>query len=114
MLTTEALRAFGADTAGGLNRCLGNEVFYLGLVKQFAFDDKTEKLAAAAASGNLDEAFSLAHNLKGSSGNLGLTPLYGPISEMTDELRARKDIDYSGFLAKIQEKMEELRKLCCD
>ena len=114
MLTTEALRKYGADTADGLSRCLGNEGFYLGLVKRFAFEDKAEQLASAIASGNLDEAFSLAHNLKGSSGNLGLTPLYKPISEMTDELRARKDIDYSEYLSEIRVNLEELRVLCGD
>lgn len=114
MLTIESLQKYGADTADGLNRCLNNEGFYLGLVKKFAFENNTEKLASAVSSGNLDEAFSLAHNLKGSSGNLGLTPLYGPISEMTDELRSRRDIDYSGYLAEIQKKLEELRKLCSD
>ncbi len=114
MLTIEALQDYGANTADGLSRCLNNEGFYLGLVRRFAFEDKAEKLAAAVSSGNLEEAFSLAHNLKGSSGNLGLTPLYEPISKMTDELRARNEIDYSGYLTEIQKKLEELRELCCD
>ena len=111
MLTIENLRDFGADTEEGLKRCFDNETFYLGLVKRFAEDNKAEKLAAAIGKKDYKEGFELAHNLKGSSGNLALTPIYKPVSEMTELLRSGTDTDYSMYVNTICEKMDQLASL---
>ena len=67
MLTVEALRAFGADTEDGLNRCMGNEGFYLKLVGRVLEDKNFEVLAESIARQDLDSAFDAAHSLKASS-----------------------------------------------
>ena len=49
--------------------------------------------------------------IKGVAGNLGLTPLYEVASEMTELLRAGKDIDYSIHLKEILHKRDVLIKM---
>ena len=111
MLTVNALRDFGANTAEGLGRCLNNEAFYLRLVNMALDDAGFAKLAAALESGDKKGAFEAAHSLKGVLGNLALTPLYVPVSEVTELLRAEEDADYSACLAGILAKRDELLAL---
>ena len=101
MLTVEALRACGANTEEGLGRCMKNEAFYLRLVNMALDDAGFGKLADAVAAGDKTAAFEAAHSLKGVMGNLALTPVYAPVSEMTELLRASADADYQGYLDKI-------------
>ena len=65
----------------------------------------------AIDAGDLNTAFERAHSLKGVMGNVALTPLFEPISEITEELRARNDIDYSGYLDRIFTELEKFRSL---
>ena len=44
-------------------------------------------------------------------GNVGLTTLFEPIAEMTEELRARKDMDYSGYIETISAELGKVRAL---
>ena len=101
MLTVEALRACGANTAEGLGRCMNNEAFYLRLVNMALDDAGFGKLAEAVASSDKKAGFEAAHALKGVMGNLALTPIYAPVSEMTELLRASADADYQSYLDKI-------------
>ena len=112
MLSIETLRDFGASVDEGLERCLNKEDFYLRLVSNVLDDEGFEKLNSALAQNDLDAAFEAAHSLKGSTGNLALTPLYEVLQEVTELLRARKEMDYTEYLKKINEKRQELKQLC--
>ena len=94
MLTIETLNEFGVNTKEGLTRCMNNEKFYFKMLKMGLASDQFEKLGAALESNKLDEAFESAHALKGVLGNLALTPIYNPLAEMTELLRAKKSEDY--------------------
>ncbi len=111
MITLDALRAYGANVDEGLARCMNMEAFYLKLVNSLKGDPKPEQLKEAIGRGDLDAAFELAHSLKGTYGNLSLTPLYRPIQEITDLLRARTDTDYGPLLAEITEQKDKLEAL---
>lgn len=111
MLTIDGLKAFGADTQNGLERCMNNEAFYLKLVTKCASDTSCEKLKEAISAGDLNAAFETAHSMKGVYGNLALTPLYESVSEITELLRAGTQTDYAPYVAKITEKFEELKKM---
>ena len=89
MITIDSLKAFGADTADGLQRCLNMESFYLDLVNSVKTDKGLDELKDFLNAGDLDNAFEKAHALKGMYGNLSLTPIYKPLSELTDLLRNR-------------------------
>ena len=105
MLTIEMLEEFGVNTKEGLTRCMNNQTFYFKMLKMGLSNDSFEKLESAIAAGNLDEAFESAHALKGVLGNLALTPIYTPLADMTEMLRAKKTADY----AKIYKPILELR-----
>lgn len=112
MLTVDKLRDYGADVEDGLKRCLNNETFYLTMVSK-AMQDTTpyDRLAEALAENDLDRAFETAHALKGVLGNLSLTPLFNPVAQTSDLLKARTKTDYSGLLAEIIRKKDELVSL---
>ena len=89
MLTVDTLKACGANTAEGLARCFNNEAFYLRLVRMGLADANFDRLSAAMAAGDASAAFEAAHALKGSIGNLALTPIYEPVSALTELLRGK-------------------------
>ena len=111
MMTIDKLKELGADTADGLARCLNNEEFYMKLVGMALQDDGFEKLEEAVKNGDFEEGFERAHALKGVLGNVSLTNLYEPIAEITEELRARNDIDYAPYLEKIASELAKYREL---
>ena len=111
MLTIDALREFGANVDEGLQRCMNNEAFYFRLIGMAVNDEGFEKLQNAIDNSDLDAAFEAAHALKGILGNLSLTPIFAPVSEMTELLRSREERDYSGMLAEILGQREALKAL---
>ena len=111
MLTMDALRRFGANTEEGLGRCLNNEGFYLELVNMELGDENFEKLAASLERGDWKTAFEAAHSLKGSLGNLALTPIYAPVAELTEKLRGGREVDFAALLAEILSQREALSAL---
>ena len=111
MLTLDALKELGANTEEGLGRCMGKEDFYLRMVGMALGDDGFEKLEAAVKSGDLDEGFERAHALKGILTNVALTSLAEPVIEITEDLRARTDKDYSEILATIDAELAKYRAL---
>ncbi|MBS7263344.1 MAG: Hpt domain-containing protein [Eubacteriales bacterium] len=108
-MTLEALKQWGANVEEGMKRCLNNEGFYLSLVGRILPDDRLARLEGALNEKDFTKAFELAHALKGMYGNLSLTPLYAPISEMTELLRAKTDMDYTALLERAK---EQFKKLC--
>ncbi|MCR4946585.1 MAG: Hpt domain-containing protein [Lachnospiraceae bacterium] len=100
MITIDSLKSFGADTADGLQRCLNMESFYLDLVNSVKTDKGLDELKDFLDAGDLDNAFEKAHALKGMYGNLSLTPIYTPLSELTDLLRSRETGDRQSIIEK--------------
>ena len=111
MLTLEKLNEFGVDTKEGLTRCMNNQKFYFRMISMGLSNDSFEKLGKALEENNLDEAFEAAHALKGVLGNLALTPIYTPLSEMTEMLRAKKTADYTAMYAPIMEMRNQLLQM---
>ncbi len=112
MITLDALKEFGADTEKGLGMCMGNEALYLRLVGSVPKEPKFDGLRKSLEEKDYDAAFEAAHALKGVFGNLSLTPLFDKASVITEHLRSRTDMDYSGLVAELSEEMEKLAKLC--
>ena len=111
MLTIDALKQLGCETDDGLSRCMGNEAFYFKLIGKVIDDKNFQALEDAVAAKDLDKAFDAAHSLKGVLGNLALTPVYQPVYEITELLRERRDVDYSGYLKTISDKRKEIAAL---
>lgn len=112
MLTMEALKAYGADTAQGLARCMNNEDFYLRLVGMELGDRNFDKLSQALKEGDAKAGFEAAHALKGAVGNLALTPIYEPVCKLTELLRGQDDVPDTGdLLPQIQNAFAGLKAL---
>ena len=107
-MTLDDLREYGANVDEGLARCLGNEEFYLRLVASLKGDAGFDALKSALEAHDLEGAFAAAHSLKGSLGNLSLTPLYEPVYEITELLRTGTEMDYSEIMATIEKRRDEL------
>ena len=107
----EDLVAYGANVDEGLSRCLGKEDFYLRLVDTLRNDDGFDKLADTIAAKDYKTAFEIAHSLKGSLGNLAITPLYEPVCEITELLRSESDVDYSALLETVSTEAAKLKAL---
>ena len=88
-MTLEALRAFGANTAEGMERCLNDEPFYLEMVAMTLADGNFDTLKAAMEAGDARAAFTAAHALKGAVGNVALTPVFEPLCALTELLRGK-------------------------
>lgn len=86
-MTLESLKAYGANTDEGLNRCMNNEAFYLRMVGMALKDRNFDALETAVKAEDARAAFEAAHALKGSIGNVALTPIYEPICALTELLR---------------------------
>ena len=111
MITIDTLKEFGADVNEGMARCLNKEDFYLKMVNMGINDPRFASLKDVLASGNLDAAFEQAHALKGVLGNLALTPIFKPVSEMTELLRSRTDTDYMPLYNEMKAQYDRLLAL---
>ena len=112
MITIEKLKAFGANTEEGLGRCMGNEALYLRLVATIPAEKNFDKLKTSIESNNLDEAFDAVHALKGVLGNLALTPMFDMAVKITEPLRSRTAMDYSGMVSELLNLRDKLSELC--
>lgn len=113
-MTLDDLRAYGANVDEGLGRCMGMEAVYLRLVGTIASEQNFGRLQEAIAAGDLDSAFEAAHALKGVLGNLSLTPLFDPMSELCEALRAsnrQPGFDYAPLMGTITERLEQFKAL---
>ena len=114
MLTIDGLKALGANTEEGLNRCMNMEAFYLRMVETGLRDEGFHKLPLAVEAGDTKTAFECAHALKGTMANLALYPISQPVSELTELLRQGKPGDYQGLVQKILEEYGKFMKLIED
>ncbi len=108
MVTIDLLNEFGADTKEGLARCLDDEEFYLDLIPEALDRTRYEEIEKNLNENNLSAAFEAAHALKGVVGNLALTPIYEPVSEMTELLRSGTDMDYKDLITKVMSERDRL------
>ena len=81
-------------------------------VKTALADGSFDTLRDAVGTGDAKAAFEAAHALKGVLGNLSLTPLYQPASEITELLRAGEAVDVSAPLTELLAQRERLQALC--
>ena len=110
-MTIDELKTYGANTEEGLRRCMNNESFYLRMVRSIPGDPDFQKLYEALDKGELEEAFEAAHHLKGSAANLSLTPLYAPLSQITESLRNKAPLN-SDLIRKVRDSRDALARIC--
>lgn len=93
MTIKECYEKIGADYEEAITRMMKEEriVKFSGM---FLRDTSFTELKAAMGTENYDEAFRMAHTLKGVCQNMSFTALFGPVQEITEALReSSRDIE---------------------
>ena len=80
----DRLTAADIDVDGALERFMNNEALLERFLRKFPADPNYEKLTAAFAAGDREEALTASHTLKGVCGNLSLTMLFSLLSRQVD------------------------------
>lgn len=81
MDTKTQLINLGVDYDDAMARFGGSEAMLVKFLRKFPGYDTFDKLLAAVAEKNAEESLLQSHTLKGNTGNLSLTKLYGLFSE---------------------------------
>lgn len=91
MKSAESLKALGINVEEGLDRVMGDEDLYEMMLGMFIdmINDANIKLEDFD-SDNLDDLIKNVHTLKGTTGNLSLTPLFEGYQETLGLLRGNK------------------------
>ena len=95
------LQDWGCDIPGAMRRFLDDEDLYTSCLDTMLADESFESLGIGIKEGDVAKAFDAAHSLKGTLGNMGLTPMYEIIIQIVEPLR-------DGKLEGIAEKYEIL------
>jgi len=103
----DKLKKYGVDIELTLDRFLGDEDFYLECIEAFLDETIFDDLIKAINSGNYNNAFEHAHNLKGVLANLGLQKILTPTEELVEKLRENDYEDIDLYLAKIINEREK-------
>lgn len=111
MSILEKLDNYGCNTKEGLERCLNKEDFYLKLLKMAVSENKVYELKDSINNKDYDKAFGISHALKGVYANLAITPLYNLFYNLTEDLRIKKEIDYTNIIDEIINKFEEIKRI---
>lgn len=104
----ERLRLWGCDIDEALKRTLDDEEFYISLIAEYKDTLELDKLRALIAGGRMQEAYDIAHSLKGVIGNLGLTPMYTIVSTIVEQLRNGRCKGLDKYADELIEKKKEL------
>lgn len=83
----EKLMAVGIDYDEAIKRFAGATELFEKFLKEMAIMKVIEPLKKALADGNVEEAFAVAHTLKGNFGNMSAKPLYEKITPIAEELK---------------------------
>lgn len=84
------------------------------LVQMAMEDQRLPELEAAITANNPDTAFEIAHALKGIYGNVSLTPIFEPVSALTELLRQKADADYLPLLEEAKQQYQRLADMIAE
>lgn len=104
----EDLKALGVDVDGGLKRIGGNEALYKRLLGTFVKSMKGQEISPDFDTANYEDVKEKAHAIKGTSGNLSITPVFEAYSQIMDLLRAGNPEEAKVLLQKILPVQEEI------
>lgn len=79
----------GADVEGTLKRFMGNEALYMKFIMKFLDDKNFEGIKSNLEKNDFEGAYVSAHTLKGVTANLGLNPVYGVTTQISDMLKGK-------------------------
>ncbi len=74
---------------GTLKRFMGNEALYMKFIMKFLDDKNFEGIKSNLEKNDFEGAYVSAHTLKGVTANLGLNPVYGVATQISDMLKGK-------------------------
>ena len=86
-MNEDILKSAGVDFELGLRRFMGNRQIYEDVLRSFPTDPVFGRLTQAYADRDYKTLFASIHEIKGTSGNVGMTELYYAACELTELLR---------------------------
>lgn len=101
MSLLEELRSLGVDVDGGIKRVMGNEKLYTKLLGSFVKMLRGSEVPLDFDASDCKETIEKAHAIKGTAGNLSITPIYESYSEILDLLRTGRPEEAREILAKV-------------
>ncbi len=104
----EDLKELGVDVDGGLKRIGGNEALYKRLLNTFVKAMKGQQVSPDFDTSDYEDVKERAHAIKGTSGNLSITPVFEAYSQIMDLLRADKPEEAKEVLKKVIPVQEEI------
>ena len=104
----DELRGLGVDVDGGLKRVMGNEKLYRRLLGTFVKTAKNNEVQPDFDATDCTEIIEKAHAIKGTAGNMSITPLFEAYSEILNLLRSGKPEEARTALQKILPVQKEI------
>ena len=98
----------GCDMQGAMRRFLDDEDFYLKCLHETMEAKRLATIREALGRQDYRRAFEVAHDLKGVSGTLGLTPVYDAVCRVVEDLRYDPKPELERDLRDLQETCEKL------
>lgn len=86
----DELRALGVDVDDGLKRVMGNEKLYVRLLGKFVQMIKGSEVSVDFDASDCTATIEKVHAIKGTSGNLSITPIFKVYNDMLGLLRSGK------------------------
>lgn len=104
----EELKELGVDIDGGLKRINGNEKLYTRLLGSFVKAINTYQVSTDFDESQIDEMIEKTHAIKGTSGNLSITPVYEAYTKAVDLLRTGKPEEARTILEQVLPVQEKI------
>ena len=90
MALLDELKALDVNVDEGLERMMGNSSLYERMLVKFVKVMNDLEVSPDFDNNDYSDVAELAHTIKGTAGNLSLTPIFKAYSEIMDLLRANK------------------------
>ena len=105
------LEEYGMDVPATMERFVNDKELYIECFRSFLLDKEFDLLEEHLNNEDYQAAINNAHNLKGVSGNLGLTPLYQALCLLVKALRNKDYEDARKRYVPVKNGLVHLRKL---
>ncbi|MCH5324975.1 MAG: hypothetical protein J1E39_07135 [Eubacterium sp.] len=104
----EQLKELGVNIDEGLNRFMGNAALYERMLLKLPANVRAQEVLKHFEDGDFQAALEAAHNLKGVTGNLSVTPLYEAYTEAVKLLRENEPEKAKAVVENIQPVEEQI------
>ncbi len=104
----DELRTLGVDVEDGMKRLMGNEKLYTRLLGSFVKMIKSQEVTEDFDATDCTPVIEKVHSIKGTAGNLSLTPIFESYSEMLSLLRTGKPEEAREVLKKVLPVQKEI------